>query len=282
MIELSTIKEKISPLIVLFVALYLATALIAGLVWFPLKKERELLHSELTELAATEQLLGGVVAQRPLLERKKRELEADLNLTRQQLPTQYDLATVLAEIRERAIGHGVRVHRLEHTPHQAVNGELSGSVPLKLELVGHGGLFPYLAELEVRLPTLKVEKVWLDYIGQEEFKLSVDARLNILLVDKASHSRWKLSPASNATLTNVALQGYGLPFERVRQFLPERIQVLGIVEGQSKGRALLLKDGEQFLVQEGERVEEALVQSITSNSVFLDVDGVFLRLRLGG
>lgn len=282
MIQLSRIKEKLSPLVLVFIALYLLAGFLFVAILAPVKSKTGRLHSEIQDLARNEQNIMRIVEQRPGLEGKQLRLEDALGKLEKDLPTQYDLPDVLSVLTELGQLYGLTIDELSHVPLKALKGDVTGKISLSLTVLGSDAVYSFLQALPRTLPTLALKDVNLVYAGDGKFGLAVQGDLNIVVVSDAEKSTWQRPNIERGQALVASLQGFGLPFERIAKFLLKDVKVLGVIEGNGQSTALLFIAGEKLWVKVGEALDDAVVTRIEQGAVFLDVDGVLLKLTIGG
>lgn len=282
MIQLHSIREKISWQIGLFVVLYIVAAVILLAVFLPARSKKTRLLAELTQLENTEVNLLRLVETRPALEASERALQAELLELELNTPSQYDLPGVLAVLADLSGQAGLKLDALEHVPLKLNSGNTSGMIPLTFILSGSEAVYAYVLKIQELLPSLHLTEVIFSYLGDNQFQALVRADLQVFVAEQAMASNWKaplVKPLQRMDLKN---NSFGMPFEVVAQFLGPNVQVLGVVEAGRGSSVLLSKDGVQRWYRVGERFGKAVVSSILSNGVMLDVDGVQLKLTVGG
>lgn len=282
MANLSSIRERLSWKMLPFVVLYLAAALVFALWYLPARTRVRDLEGQLEQLASSEQMLMRVVEQIPQLEARKRQLEDDLQIAAVTIPSQYDLPGVLEGLRQLSEQHAVTLIALEHVPVQAEKGSAKGIIPLTMVVQGNEKVLSYLSDVRASLPSLRLTQVGLGYAGGNIFQLELEADLRVLMLDHDTSTRFEGVTLTGSDAVDVPVQAFGLPFELIAQYLGKHVQVLGIVNSASQRSALVSKDKQQHWLRVGDRLGEAVVKDITANAVVLDVDGVDIRLTIGG
>lgn len=282
MMQLSSIRSKFSWPLLLVGTLYLGSVLIFVAVFLPNRKETKRLQNQVDQLLQNEQNLVRIVEQKPGLEKKQQELEEQLAALGHLVPSQYDLPEVLEVLTQLASYYGLKVEDLSHVPLQVTPGETSGVIPLTFDLSGSDAILSYLIQVQEILPSLQLTEVILGYGGDKQFHSAVRANLHVFVVGKASDSQWELPPLRRADSLASPLRGFGLPFEIVDKFSSKNVRVLGVVNGHGQSSALLAKDNVKRWVNVGDSLGEAIVKNIYPDGVMLDVDGVLLKLTIGG
>lgn len=281
MIRLS-LPKKLSWALVVSVLFYLAAVVILATVFFPAKKESSELLSNLEQVLRMEQNLVRIVEGRSTLEKQEQELVAKIHDLTKQIPSQYDLPDVLGALNQLAVLYDLQVEDLAHVPLKQMPGMKNGSIPLTIELAGGQAIFTYLAQIQEAFPTLELQEAGFAYRGESGFQALIRANLHVLVVDQATNSMWEVVEFNQIRPSEEPLVGFGLPFEIVSKFLAKQVQVLGVVNAGNQSSALLTKDREKQWVKVGDRLDEAVVSSILSDGVMLDVDGVLIKLTIGG
>lgn len=283
MAQLRSIKEKLSWPVLVFLAMYLAAAVVLIAVFLPAKQKSRGLLAQLSQLEQNEQQLVRLIEQRPRLELQLRDLQASLAETAKTIPTQYDLPIVLAALKDIGTYYDLQITTLEHVPLQVDQDSEKGAFPLTMQLAGGQAILAYLDHVQAVLPTLRITDLELGYVGDNLFRLQMRGELQVQLVKQAEAATHELTlPALALQSKNLPLACFGLPFELVGQYLNGQIKVLGIVNGSRQGTALLSQAGSPRWVKVGDRLGVAVVSDITASCVCLDVDGVHLKLTIGG
>ncbi len=282
MVNLRSIREKLSWQGVVFAALFLTAAVIFAGFYLPARKKAGELEEQLSQLVQNEQLLLGIVEQIPQLEAGQRQIEDRLLTSAKYIPSQYDLPEVLEGLRTLSTYYGLDIASLDHVPVKSEQGSETGIIPLVMAVQGSEKVFAYLLHIQEVLPSLKVTQVGLGYIGRGLFHLELTADLQVFMLDHAPATGLELAKLTREDLVDLPVQAFGLPFEIISQYLGRQVQVLGIVDFQSQRSALVSKEGKQYWLRAGDRLGEAVVREISSNGVYLDIDGVDLKLTIGG
>lgn len=265
----------------MIIALYLGSALVLGLAFWPKTRETKALQAQLDQLKRDEENYLRVMEQKPILERKQRELEQRLSILSRDVPSQYDLPEALDFITRLASFYDLKVEDLTHIPLKHTPGEKSGVIPLTLQVLGSDSILPYLVHLQTELPSLQLTSVILGYLGDRQYGSEITADLHVLIKEQAAGSNW-VEPSKYTLKPSLVLTGFGLPFEIVSKFLGDQVRVLGVVEGNAQSSALVAKDGTKRWVKVGDRLGDAIVTSIQAGGITLNVDGVLLKLTIGG
>lgn len=282
MFQLSSIKEKLSWRLVLVLALYVAAAVSFAALLLPLWMKTRGMQGELAQVTQTEQQLVRLLEQRSELEVRLREVrEGVANLARQ-VPSQYDLQAALQGIRGLADVYNLSVESLNSSPLQAQDGGQVGVVPLTLDLQGGGQVLDYVLKLQEVFPSLSLAEVGLAYLGSGEFGVALRGELQVVLVDAAENSAFKVPELSAVELAELPVQAFGLPLNLVARFLQGQVEVLGIVDAGRDKAALIAQGGEGSWLRIGDSLDGAVITDISSGSVLLDLDGVQLKLTIGG
>ncbi len=95
MLQLSSVREKITWKTLLVIGFYIAALVVFLAVYRPTQGRIERLEFELEQVAKREESLTRLVEERSGLQAKLQESEATLELYSRQIPSQYDLAEVL-------------------------------------------------------------------------------------------------------------------------------------------------------------------------------------------
>lgn len=282
MIQLGSNKEKLSWPLLVSIALYLVAAILFVVMFWPSKRDTTKLQTQIDQLLRNEQNLLRIAEQKPSLEKKQTELEQRLHILARDIPSQYDLPEVLEVLTQLATFYGLSIDQLSHVPLKVMQGNSSGVIPLTLEVSGSQAVLSYLVQIQQTFPSLRLAEVALGYGGDKQFQAEIRADLQVLVVDHASYSHWELPKVTRVESLASPVTGFGLPFEIVAKFLSKHVQVLGVVDGNGQTTALLSQNGTKRWVKVGDRLDEALVISIFPGGVVLDVDGVLLKLTMGG
>ncbi len=282
MIQLNSLKEKLSWAIVISIVFYLAAAVIALAILLPTSKENARLSSEVERLQRNEDNLLRIVEDRPNLEKQTVGAERQIQNLLAQIPSQYDLPEVLEVIREGAALAGMEIKELSHVPVKSTAGAVGGVIPLKLEMSGGERLFAYLEHLPLHLPSLEVTEAVVGYGGEGQFYASLSAELNVIIVEQADKSSWRRPKDISTERLQRPIKGYGLPFEVLARYFTNQVKILGVINKGTQSSALVAKDGEQRWVTVGDKLGEATVDRIFSDGIVLNLDGVLLNLTIGG
>ena len=130
MLQLSSVRGKLSWPVVLVALLFLLAAAAAVLGLWPARRQAAELSSQISMLEGREEQLLLAIGERSTLERRQQELQESLEVWAKTLPTQYDLPRVLQALDDLASSFGFTMQALEH-------------VPLALKAGGpNGNLFP--------------------------------------------------------------------------------------------------------------------------------------------
>ena len=116
MLQLSSVREKITWKTLLVIGFYIAALVVFLAVYRPTQGRIERLEFELEQVAKREESLTRLVEERSGLQAKLQESEATLELYSRQIPSQYDLAEVLEAIERIGTGYDVQAAVLDHTP----------------------------------------------------------------------------------------------------------------------------------------------------------------------
>lgn len=282
MFQLSSIKEKLSWRLVLVLALYVAAAVSFAALLLPLWVRTKTVQGELAQVTQTEQQLVRLLEQRPELEVRLRELKEGVTNLARQVPSQYDLQAALQGIRGLADVYNLSVESLSSSPLQAQDGGKVGVVPLTLELRGGGQVLDYVLQLQEVFPSLSLAEVGLAYLGSGEFGVALQGELQVVLLDKAEDSAFKLPAFRAVEFAVLPVSAFGLPLDLVARFFQGQVEVLGIVDAGRDKAALITQGGEGRWLRVGDMLDGAVITDISSGSVWLDLDGVQLTLTIGG
>lgn len=280
--QLRLIREKLSWEILAFIVIYVAAAVVLGLVYLPARNKSKDYMVKLDNYIQNEQSLRMIINQKPQLEVKRAEVEEQLRVLAGEIPSQYDLAEVLEGLEQTAAHYGLAINDLDHVPLKAGKTDSTGIIPLSFKVQGDQAVFAYLLHLGELLPSLKLTEMSLGYQGEERFQLEAKADLQVFVLDKAPLEPLQLAQFAQVKQENLALGGFGLPFEIVGEYLQGQVQVLGVVAERNQSSALLAKDGIKQWVKVGDHVGDAVVSAISQGTVWLDLDGVTLRLTIRG
>lgn len=283
MIELQSLREKLSWRTLVFVALYIVIAVLIITIYLPARNEAASLAQQIVDMNNNEQTLQRVVAQKPQLEAQISQIESNIVTLTKDIPTQYDLPDVLEWISVIGSYYGVQFDSLEHAPIQLGNLGNRGVIPLVMTLQGSQEVFPYLLHIDEAFPSLKIDQVALGYMGDELFNLEIRANLHVFVADRAPAREFEIEETAQAKVTTILpTRSFGLPFETVSQFLTNKVKVLGIVNGRQHHVALITKNGKSQWLEVGDKLDNAVVRDISANTVLLDLDGIDLQLIMGG
>ncbi len=279
--RLSFIKDKLTwPFLAAFV-IYIAALVIFFAVLLPYRNQAKELETRVEQLAQQERDLLRIVAGRPSLEERVEEARERLLVVGEDVPSQYDLPGVQDVLTRMSVQYGLTMNDMDHVPLQAKIGDDRGVIPLTLQLLGDETLLSYLAQVDNGLPTLVVKDVVLTYLGARKFQLDLQADLHVLVLEQASLSNWVAPSIDLVDTLQLTTSSFGLSFQTVAKFLEQKVRVLGVVEAGKDSRVLLLKDGARSWYRPGDRLDEAVVSSIFPGGVWLNVDGVQLKLTTG-
>lgn len=281
MANLKSIREKLTIQAMIYIVLLLATAVILAGFYLPTRNTAKDLQAKIDQVARDEQTLLRVVEQLPGLEEQQARLEENLLTSAKYIPSQYDLPEVLEGMRQLSTYYGLELASLDHVPVQSQPGSETGEIPLTLAVRGDEAVFAYLMQVQEVLPSLKITEVNLGYVGQNAFCLEFEANLRVFMLKRAPLSGLEVATVTQAKPVDLPVKSFGLPFELVSQYLGGKVKVLGIVNSGGQSGALVLKDNERHWVQVGERLGEAVISEISTNAVFLNLDGVDIKLMMG-
>lgn len=283
MLRLSRIRERITWQVVVAFALYVAAAVVLAARFLPLRLKAGRLEGELNQLAKTEQQLGRLLDQASGLEARLAELQARLDDYAGSIPSQYDLQKALTGIERLAAYYDLSVQTLSAAPLQVYQDGKAGQVALWLEVAG-GSLLPsYLDHLQELVPSLHVQELNLSYLGEGRFALSLAGNMHVVLVPSAEQSSYELPSFGARKTRELGAQAFGLPFDSIWKFLQGGVRVLGIVTAGNEKAVLVQEKGEAGRwLRVGDRLNQAVVIDISHNGLWLDLDGVELRLTIGG
>ena len=282
MLQLSSVKDKLTWKTFLVIGFYLAALIIFLAVYRPTQGRIERLEFELEQAAKREEALTRLVEERSGLQAKLQESEATLELYSRQIPSQYDLGEVLAAIESIGGRYDEKVAVLDHTPVRPLPDSDAGVISLVLSLDGGEQLFSYLVHLQEVLPSLQITRLNLGYLGKERFAAEVGAALRVFVLEQAPTTSLSLPEVSQVEPAHLRAEAFGRPFALIGAFFENGVRVLGIVQAEGDTRALVTSGGVRSWIRVGERLGEALVTDISANTVSLDVDGVELKLAIGG
>lgn len=282
MLQLSSVKEKITWKVMLVLGLYLVALALFVLVYVPTKNRIEFLETQLEQVTQREAALARVVEQRSGLQAQLQKSETNLELYSRQIPSQYDLPKVLEALEAIGSGYDVRVEILDHTPVRTIPGKQAGTISLIIGLDGSNRLFSYISHVQEVLPSLDITHLALGYLGDERFTVELRANLQVFVLKGAPNAPLTLPEVAEVGARDLRAEVFARSFEIIGQFLGNKVRVLGIVQTDNEASALLVKDGVRSWIRVGDRLGEALVTDISASSVSLDVDGVDLKLAIGG
>jgi len=279
--QLSSIREKITWQLVVAVLLYLAAAAALAAVFLPLRLQTERLADELERLAQSEQQLMRLLEQRSSLEARLRELQNNLSVYAELVPSQYDLNAVLEGMGALADQYNLTLESTTTSPVAVQEGGRIGSVPLSMELVGGSAVPSYLAHLQEAFPSLRLLEAAIDYAGEGWFRLSLRGDLQVVLLEQPADSSFALHSWQSRVALELQPERFGLPFQYIARFLQGQVQLLGIVNSGSQQAALISQGGVGRWLRVGDRLEGPVVRNIAEGTVWLDLDGVQLKLTMG-
>lgn len=279
--RLRLIKEKLTWSVVVAALFYLGAAVILMAVFVPSRNQVAELGNRIEQLARQEEELNAIVAQKANLEAEVVEARMRLTALGEDIPSQYDFPRVQDVLASLSEYYGLTMNSSDHVPMQAKPGDVEGVIPLTLTLQGDGMLLSYVKHMQESLPTLRLKEVIVTYIGEGQFELRLAADLHVLILEHAALSHWIVPLLDSTHEVYLSARSFGLSFNTVAKFLDERVQVLGVVVTEEEGRVLLSKDGTRSWYRAGDRLDEAVVSSVVSNGVWLNVDGVQLKLEVG-
>lgn len=282
MVQLSSVRDKLTWKAILVVSFYLAAGILFVGVFRPTQARIERLEFELEQVAKREASLARLVEERSGLQAQLQESEATLQLYSRQIPSQYDLAEVLEAIKTIGLNYDVQVEVLDHTPVRPTANSDTGMISLALGINGGEETFSYLSHLQEVLPSLQITRLDLGYLGKGRFMVQLGAALQVFVLEHAPTTSLSLPEVTRVDTQNLRAEAFGRPFEVIAQFFANNVRVLGIVRTPEDTRALLFNGGVRSWIRVGERLGEALVTDISANAVSLDVDGVELKLVIGG
>ncbi|NLJ79535.1 MAG: hypothetical protein GX335_00700 [Firmicutes bacterium] len=273
-IDFKKLLSRLLPMAVI----YLAAIMILLLKFLPAENEGLRLEAQIKEVLQGQGNLERLVAEEPQLESRKKDLEAQVARVKEQVPTQYDLARVLQTLTELAAVYNLELEALDHVPIRLEARNVPGTIPLVLEAGGDQAAFAFALQMQHLFPTLNITDIYLKSAGMGQFKIEIYADLEIFLVESPADSIWQAPQPVKTNYAGLEMESFGLPFQVVREYLQGKIKVLGIVEASGTCTALIEKEG---WIEEGQRLEEAVVTKITTAGVWLDVDGVEIKLSIG-
>lgn len=279
--RLSSIRNKLTWPFLVAIVIYIAAIAIFFAVFLPYRNQAKELETRVEQLALEERDLQRIVAGRPSFEVRVEEARERLFVLGKDVPSQYDLPGVQDVLTRISVDYGLTMISMDHVPLQAKPGDSHGVIPLTLRLKGDETLLSYVAHIDESLPTLSVQDVVLTYLGARQFELNLSCDLHVLVLEQASLSNWLAPSVDSVDTLRLSTSSFGLSFQTVAKFLEQRVRVLGVVEAGNESTVLLLKDGTRNWYRLGDRLDEAVVSGIFSNGVWLNVDGVRLKLTVG-
>src|SRR5690554_849699 len=277
MIQVNSIREKLNVSVIFALVFYIVAGVLVVMWLLPIREQEQYLQASLEQLRREEENLSRIVAERPGLEARLRETEENLRALETDFPTQYDLRQVQDVLSMLSVYHGLDMLSTDHIPLRAESGDLFGIIPMTMRLKGDERLLSYITHIQTSLPTLDVYEVQLAYDGARQFDMTLRMNLHVLVVAQANLSTWEFPALTELSQVSLPTPAFGVSFDTVEKFLEQRVQVLGVVEAGLQSRALLRKDGRQSWYRLGERLDEAVISSISESGVWLDVDGVQLK-----
>ncbi|NMB20056.1 MAG: hypothetical protein GX979_04265 [Firmicutes bacterium] len=279
--RLHRIREKLTWSVVVTALLYLAATVVLVAVLLPSRNQAKELRYRINDLARQEQELSFIVAQKARLESEVVESRIRLAALGEDIPSQYDLPRVQDALARLSEYYGLTLISSDHVPMQVKPGDSQGVIPLTLTLQGNGMLLSYVTHMQEQLPTLRLKEVIITYIGEGQFDLRLAADLHVLVLEQESLSNWVIPSLDQAHEVSLSARSFGLSFNRVAKFFDERVKVLGVIVTEAEGRVLLSKDGVRNWYRAGDGLDEAVVSRVVPNGVWLNVDGVQLKLEVG-
>lgn len=282
MLQLSSIREKITWQLVVMVLVYIVAAVFLGAVFLPRRLKSARLEGELEQLSQNEKQLERFLEQRPQLEYRQKELIQNLDSYAKVIPSQHDLQQVLEGIRHVAAQYGLSVSTLSSSPLRMLEGGKVGVVTLSMEIEGRGVLPSFTAHLQELLPSFALDEVSVAYMGGGQFTLNLYGELQVLIADQNAASNFRMPSIESRDLVELPEKAFGLPFQSIAQFLQGQVEVVGIVDAGSYKAALITQGGLGRWLRVGDSIEEAVITDISSGAVWLDMDGVELKLTIGG
>lgn len=282
MLHLSWIRERLTWRVAVVAVFYLAAAVALTGFFLPLRLKTNRLEGELRRLAQVEGQLMWALEQQSGLEAQLRELRSRLADFAERIPSQFDLQKVLEAIHGLAACYEVNVENLTTSPLKWQEGGKTGVVALSLELVGGGQISAFLTQLQEALPSLSLPQFTLSYLGEGQFLAALEGELKLVMLDPGAQPSFKLPSVTAGAAERLPAEAFGLPFQVISQFLRGQVQVLGIVDSGSQKAALVAQNGQGRWLRVGDRLNGALVTAIVKDAVWLDVDGVQLKLTIGG
>lgn len=282
MLQLSSIREKITWQLVVMVLVYIVAAVFLGAVFLPRRQKSARLEGELEQLSQNEKQLERFLEQRPQLEYRQKELIQNLDSYAKVIPSQHDLQQVLEGIRHVAAQYGLSVSTLSSSPLRMLEGGKVGVVTLSMEIEGRGVLPSFTAHLQELLPSFALDEVSVAYMGGGQFTLNLYGELQVLIADQNAASNFRMPSIESRDLVELPEKAFGLPFQSIAQFLQGQVEVVGIVDAGSYKAALITQGGLGRWLRVGDSIEEAVITDISSGAVWLDMDGVELKLTIGG
>lgn len=282
MLQLSSIREKITWQLVVMVLVYIVAAVFLGAVFLPRRLKSARLEGELERLSQNEKQLERFLEQRPQLEYRQKELIQNLDSYAKVIPSQHDLQQVLEGIRHVAAQYGLSVSTLSSSPLRMLEGGKVGVVTLSMEIEGRGVLPSFTAHLQELLPSFALDEVSVAYMGGGQFTLNLYGELQVLIADQNAASNFRMPSIESRDLVELPEKAFGLPFQSIAQFLQGQVEVVGIVDAGSYKAALITQGGLGRWLRVGDSIEEAVITDISSGAVWLDMDGVELKLTIGG
>ncbi len=280
MVQLQIIRERITWQLVAIIAVFLLTIVIAVAFLLPARSNIVKLQAQITELEKEEESLNRIVRQKPVLEEREREIALRVRELGAGIPTQYDLPQVMEVLAQLRSFYGLTLEKLDHVPLNPSDNQ-DGVIPILLTISGKQTSFAYIQQLQDLFPSMNVTSKRWDYQGRGIYEAKVWADLNVFLVARASASQWELPFLRRTDPVAITSASFGLPFRIVKEYFPGKIDVIGLVQGGRGAGALLLKDSERQWINVGGRLDDATLSSVVSDGVWLNIDGVPLKLTIG-
>jgi Tfp pilus assembly protein PilO len=280
-----TVREKITPAVLVCIGLYTAAAVVAGAFLLPQKALVMRLEGELSQARLTESALSTTLIQLPALEAQQAQLSEAVMELAKQIPTQYDLPDVVEFLQNIAAHHGLIVERLDHSP---VSRDQSSSRPwvtVRMVLKGQTELLSFIDHLQILLPTFHIRSLSLGRVDRTQLMLELDGQLNL------RNSQWLFEPDwqepdlnSNPTAPRMPVfsaDALGWPAAVLSSISNGGVQVVGIIETDDTRSALVLWNGKRHWVRSGDWLDDAQVVAIDPKTVTLMLGTTELKLTMG-
>lgn len=278
MIAQAELRELITWKVLAVAAVYVL-AVISTFAWIlPNYQKIQLLNGELEREYIFHSSLERIIDRRSSLEKEKSELEAAVARLENVIPTAEDLPLILEYLREIAEVWGTQMDDVSFVPHKGSG--LEEEILLNASLTGqYGEIWNFVYSLQDTLPTLAVTKMTVE--PHREQVLQADMSFRIKLRPDVMMNEWS-KPTLDGYYRTVSAHLWGLPSTVLTEFWSEKTAVLGIVRTEREARALIKRGDQQKWVRPGDQIGPSVVEAIEPKAVILQLNGIKLRLKMGG